>query len=397
MVNELIQYVDYGDSYLYYLFEFSNYAWCVFLTILAHQLNLISTRAMWVWIAIFASPFVFNYIIFSPTLYGDQYIYTFEVVERAFGRERIQGSGLSGYNSTGYLTGILLSYIPIPVVATLTSLGFSNRIIAFVFYIWMSRLEHVSEKAILIFMLIPSFILYTSLSLRETLIIVPATICLISFLRGKYFPILLMMPILWIVKFQVFTFLMIFFVSTIIFRTHKSMFMFIVFVICGLLGLFIFEEQVLEIINLYKLAFLAEDFEGGYAGFGLYGLSYEYVELNSIYDAIIESLKGIPVLLFIPLPWNWTGFLYPVQFLESVALMIGFIYIIQRYSLLKVQAFYPLIFSFLAAFGLYAILNQNEGTFVRYRFEIVFPWMVALYYLGVSSIAKSKDSSKDLA
>jgi hypothetical protein len=62
-----------------------------------------------------------------------------------------------------------------------------------------------------------------------------------------------------------------------------------------------------------------------------------------------------------------------------------------------VQAFYPLIFSFLAAFGLYAILNQNEGTFVRYRFEIVFPWMVALYYLGVSSIAKSKDSSKDLA
>ncbi len=397
MVNEFAQYVDYGDSYLYYLFEFSNYAWCVFLTILAHQLSLISTRAMWVWIAIFASPFVFNYVIFSPTLYGDQYIYTFEVVERAFGRERIQGSGLSGYNSTGYLTGILLSYIPIPVVATLTSLAFSNRIIAFVFYIWMSRLEYVSEKAILIFMLIPSFILYTSLSLRETLIIVPATICLISFLRGKYFPILLMMPILWILKFQVFTFLMIFFVSTIIFRTHKSMFMFIVFVIGGLLGLFIFEEQVLEIINLYRLAFLAEDFEGGYAGFGLYGLSYEYVELNSIYEAIIESLKGIPVLLFIPLPWNWAGFLYPVQFFESVALMIGFIYIIQRYSLLKVQAFYPLIFSFLAAFGLYAILNQNEGTFVRYRFEIVFPWMVALYYLGVSSIAKSKDSSKDLA
>jgi hypothetical protein len=62
-----------------------------FLTILAHQFNLISTRAMWVWIAIFASPFVFNYVIFSPTLYGDQYIYTFEVVERAFGRERIQG------------------------------------------------------------------------------------------------------------------------------------------------------------------------------------------------------------------------------------------------------------------------------------------------------------------
>jgi hypothetical protein len=190
------------------------------------------------------------------------------LVEREF-----RGSGLSGYNSTGYLTGVLLSYIPIPVVATLTSLAFSNRIIAFVFYIWMSRLEYVSEKAILIFMLIPSFILYTSLSLRETLIIVPATICLISFLRGKYFPILLMMPILWILKFQIFTFLMIFFVSTIIFRTHKSMFMFIVFLVGGFLGLFIFEEQVLEIINLYRLAFIAEDFEGGYSGFGLYGLS----------------------------------------------------------------------------------------------------------------------------
>ena len=53
-------------------------------------------------------------------------------------------------------------------------------------------------------------------------------------------------------------------------------------------------EQVLEIINLYRLAFVAEDFENGYAGFGLYGLSHEFADITSTYDAIIESLKGIP-------------------------------------------------------------------------------------------------------
>ena len=161
--------------------------------------------------------------------------------------------------------------------------------------------------------------------------------------------------------------------------------MFVIFVIAAFIALFVFEEQVLDIINLYRLAFVAEDFADGYAGFGLYGLAYEFADITSTYDAIIESLKGIPVLLFIPLPWNWEGLLYAIQFFESVGLIFAFFYIIKKYSLTKVQAFYPLIFSFGVAFGLYALLVQNEGTFVRYRFEIVFPWMVALYYLGVSS------------
>tara|TARA_B100000767_G_scaffold275686_1_gene314298 strand:+ start:1849 stop:3042 length:1194 start_codon:yes stop_codon:yes gene_type:complete len=395
MVNEFAAWVDYGDSYLYYLFEFSNYAWCILLVIFAHHLNLISKTALWVWIVVFAAPFIFNYVIFSPTLYGDQYIYTFEVVERAFGRQRIEGSNLIGYNSTGYLAGVLLSYVPLPALATLTSLGFANRILAFIFYIWLSRIEYVSEKAILGFILIPSFILYTSLSLREALILIPATVILVSYLRGKYLPMLIMLPLLYILKFQVFTFIMIYLISTIIFRTHKSMTMFIIFVIFAFIGLFIFEEQVLDVINLYRLAFVAEDFENGYAGFGLYGLSNEFVDISSTTEAIIESLKGIPVLLFLPLPWNWEGILYAIQFFESVALIIGFFYLIKKYSLLKVQAFYPLVFSLGASFGLYSLLVQNEGTFVRYRFEVVFPWMVALYYLGVSSANQSKELNTD--
>lgn len=395
MVNEFAAWVDYGDSYLYYLFELANYAWCVILVVFAHQLKLISDRALWVWVVAFASPFIFNYVIFSPTLYGDQYIYTFEVVELAFDRQRIPGSNLwGGYNSTGYMAGYLLSFVPIPALATLTSLAFANRIIAFIFYIWLSRLEYVSEKAALALCLIPSFILYTSLSLREALILIPATVILLSYLRGKYLPMLIMLPILYILKFQVFTFIAIYLVSTIFIRTHKSMFMFILFVIGAFIGLFIFEDQVLEIINLYRLAFVAEDFENGYAGFGLYGLSNEFADITSTYDAIIESLKGIPVLLFIPLPWNWEGILYAIQFFESVGLIIAFIYIIKKYSLLKIQAFYPLIFSFGVAFGLYALLVQNEGTFVRYRFEIVFPWIVALYYLGVSSLSQSREANK---
>ena len=249
MVNEFANWVDYGDSYLYYIFEISNYAWCVLLVLFAHQLHLISKRALWIWIAAFAAPFIFNYVIFSPTLYGDQYIYTFEVVERAFGRQRIPGSNLIGYNSTGYLAGVLLSYIPLPALATLTSLGFANRIIAFIFYIWLSRIEYVQEKAILFLCLIPSFILYTSLSLREALIVIPATVTLVSYLRGKYLGMFIMMPLLYILKFQVFTFVSIYLVSTILFRTHKSMIMFILFVVCAFIGLFVFEEQVLEIIR----------------------------------------------------------------------------------------------------------------------------------------------------
>jgi len=398
MVSEFIPWVDYGESNLYYLFELANYAWCVLLVIFTHQIKLISTRAFWVWIVVFSGPFFFNYVIFSPTLYGDQYIYTFEVMEIAFDRQRIPGSNFwGGYNSTGYMAGYLLSLVPIPVLTTLTSLGFANRILSFIFYIWLTRIEHFSEKACLLFCCIPSFILYTSLSLREALILIPASIILLSYLRGRYLPMLIFMPILYVLKLQVFVFVCIYLFSTIILRSHKSMPMFVVFVVSAFIGLFIFEEQVLDIINLYRLAFVAEDFENGYAGFGLYGLSQEFSDINSTLEAIIESIKGIPVLLFLPLPWNWEGILYAIQFFESIGLIFGFYYIIKKYSLLKVQGFYPLIFSFGAAFGLYSLLVQNEGTFVRYRFEVVFPWMISLYYLGVSSAHQLKEKAKDLS
>ena len=118
------------------------------------------------------------------------------------------------------------------------------------------------------------------MSLREALIIIPATVTLISYLRGKYIGMFVMMPFLYVLKFQVFTFVAIYLVSTIIFRTHKSMLMFVIFVISAFIGLFVFEEQVLEIINLYRLAFVAEDFENGYAGFGLYGLSHNFTDIT---------------------------------------------------------------------------------------------------------------------
>jgi hypothetical protein len=225
-----------------------------------------------------------------------------------------------------------------------------------------------------------------------------ALLFIVNLIRGRYlFSMLLLYPLLFL-KLQMFTFLSLYFVARLFFRAHKNYYLFSFFILVTLMGGFLMEEQLLEVLNLYRLAFAAEDFVAfdgsiSYAAWNVYGgAEREALELSSLAEAIFKAILNLPIFLLIPLPWNWTNIFYPLQALESYVLIFLYVRLAIKNNLYRNYEFILLTFILIIGLSIYALLMSNEGTFVRYRFSLYYPFLLAVFYLSSQS---SKFSEKE--
>jgi|TARA_B110000003_G_C16574666_1_gene505685 hypothetical protein len=382
MVNEFIVFFNHEYTFLYYIFELANYSFLALIVLLFRHFQLINNSSFWTWLGLMFTPIVFNYFLFDADLFGDQTLYTVEAVDMKLDYDLPYNPNVvkeAWWASTSMVTAKILSFIPLPMLMTVTSLAFANKLILFLFFVWASRF--MNQDRLILFFLIPSLVLFSSLSLRDTLVIVFGSIFLINLVNRKYLLSLLFLAPLFILKVQNFSFFLLAFVGNFIFQTHKSSLGLFLYLSSFVIFSFIMQEQILDVINLYRVAFAAEDSIGGYADFAYY-TDTAYLELNSLIDFFYASMIRIPNFLFMPLPWNWTSPLYPIQFLESVLLFIILCSLVYKYKLHRNPYSYSLFISFLVGLMIYSVLAMNEGTFVRYRFSFFFPYLIALYYIG---------------
>ena len=397
MVNSHFELHDYGGSLEYYIFELANYSCLVLLISIFYKLKYISINSLIVWSGIFFLPFVFNYFLFSPMLFPDQFQYAAELMSlKANGVSipniaaqypDIERGVISNFldQSPITFTVSLMGLAPIPNYMTVTSLAFANKFFLFFSFLALKNFFK-NENILLLLFLIPSFLLYTSISLRETLIILLGIFFLLNMLRDNYFIALLIMLPLFIVKIQVFAFFALYFIGRLIFRAHKSLSAIIVYSVAILLTTFIFEEPILQLINYYRIGFAAENMDMGNGVYGYYAFSIygdiESLTIESMFELIFLAIIGLPKILLMPLPNSWTNIFYPIQFLESVALVTLYSFIAIKSKMLRNHEFIFLTFVLVLSLMLYSLLAFNEGTFVRYRFSLFLPFVFAIYYLS---------------
>ena len=397
MVNSYFQHHDYGGSLEYYIFELANYSCLVLLISIFYKLKYISINSFIVWSGIFFLPFVFNYFLFSPLLFPDQFQYAAELMS-------LKANGVSIPNiavrypdieqgliskfldqSPITFTVSLMGLAPIPNYMTVTSLAFANKFFLFFSFLALKNFFK-NENILLLLFLIPSFLLYTSISLRETLIILLGIFFLLNMLRDNYFIALLIMIPLLIIKIQLFAFFALYFIGRLIFRAHKSLSAIIVYSVTILLVTLIFEESILQVVNYYRIGFAAENMDMGDGVYGYYAFSIygdaESLTIESMFELIFLAIIGLPKILLMPLPNSWTNIFYPIQFLESVALVTLYSFIAIKHKMLRNQEFIFLTFVLVLSLMLYSLLAFNEGTFVRYRFSLFLPFVFAIYYLS---------------
>ena len=395
MVNEYFTLHTYGGTLEYYLFELANFSALAFFVVFLYKLNYINSNSLLAWLAIFFAPLVFNYFLFSPFLFGDQFRYAAEVMyQKSSGSSlAISASGID--EADIQLTAKILGVIPLPNYMTVTSLAFANMFLLFVIFLWFKRFFS-NENEVLLYFLIPSLILYSSVSLRDLLIIVISVLFIINLIRDRYVFAVVFLPPLLVLKVQMFAFLLLYLIARLFFRAHKNYYLFTFFVLGLMIGAIIMEEQILAVLNLYILAFAAENFVAddgsiSYQAWNAYGSHLaESLKLSSLLDAVSNSILKLPVYFLMPLPWNWSNIFYPLQSLESWLLIYLYVRLGMKQNLYKNAEFILLTFILLIGSSIYALLMENEGTFVRYRFTLFYPFLLAAFYLSSSSYKSLK-------
>jgi hypothetical protein len=99
-------------------------------------------------------------------------------------------------------------------------------------------------------------------------------------------------------------------------------------------------------------------------------------------EAILIALSRLPEFLLLPMPWNWSNVFYPIQTIESCFLIYLLFHIANKGKLFLNQEFILLAFILLAGLLMYALVMANEGTFVRYRFAMYYPFLLGSFYLA---------------
>ena len=399
MVNEYFQVNRYEGTLEYYLFELANFSFLAFLLLFIYKLKYINATSLVVWLGLFSTPLFFNYFLFDPRLFGDQFEYAGEVMSlktsgTSIDTIRPMGSGFRANEDIfwGFMHPItfavkIIGIAPLPNYMTVTSLAFANKFFLLLTFLWFKRFFNDETKVLVLF-LVPSLVIYSSLALRDTLIIIFSLVFIINLIRGNYIVSLILLYPIFVLKIQMFFVLSLYLVGKVFFQAHKYIFSFSLFLIFILLGGFILEDELLPFLNMYRIGFAAEDFDAGggassYAAWSAYGADLALsLKLESFLEAILIALSRLPEFLLLPMPWNWSNVFYPIQTIESCFLIYLLFHIANKGKLFLNQEFILLAFILLAGLLMYALVMANEGTFVRYRFAMYYPFLLGSFYLA---------------
>lgn len=269
---------------------------------------------------------------------------------------------------------LLLSFFYIPSYLTVTSLAFANKLIVFLLFVFLSR--RIEVKKLFFFFLIPSLILWSSLSLREILVLGAGTVSMIYLIERRFLLSLFFILMIVIAKVQNSPGFLVMWIMLFLLRANSSNVILVVSTLVGAIAVVLFFDQVESYINLYRLAFAQED------GMRTAYTNPELFRIESGFHLIYMTILELPLFLLRPLPWQATNPLQIFIFFESIVLLYLLVSIIVNNKLLKERTALIFIIGFIICMGIHAITTFNFGTLSRYRFIAFFPFLIGFYYMA---------------
>ena len=273
--------------------------------------------------------------------------------------------------------------VPLPFLYHISSIGFMNKFLYVCFYVFLNNKKYLDNYTNIFYLTFPSLILYTSVSLRDTLIFIMCTSCVVCYLNKRYFSTLLILLITFLNRDVMAVLIFIVLVSHFIIfenKRYRNLIIFL-FVILSLAVFFIFGDKIFSYINYYRIGLFWD-----------HGVFPEDVPLiTGKYNLIFEVFKNSLISFFIPSLNEVNNLHRAVQFLENIFLFIFLLFLtIKCFNYNKMRTLFWLFF-ILISLGLFAVVVDNPGTFVRYKFPVVM-FFVTAFSLDciIKNYAKSK-------
>ncbi|MFT4059313.1 MAG: hypothetical protein QM652_07175 [Legionella sp.] len=313
-------------------------------------------------------PFCLNNVLFNPMYMPDQFTYWHMLhAIRDFDYTPYM------YNTRVTEASVMYAFLPLPFVETINSVGFFNKFLLIVVFIWASSVLKLRGWILWFLLLYPSLLLYSSLSLREMLICTVMLLSLWTLMRGWYVLTFICIGLLFEIKMQnallvtMFSLLYLAKRFTNIQLTYKKTIIFL----GVLLVLFYFAFPfLLSKIEYYRVRMYLEDG----------GVFAEYRPISGFIDFIQKAAFGIFRALFYPLPWACNSKFQLIQSLENIGvalLLICFSW--NNYRVIPRQTVFWLFFLF-AGLLMYGLVVNNVGTIVRYKLPFVVVYFIFLSY-----------------
>jgi hypothetical protein len=310
-------------------------------------------------------PFILNDVIFPTKYMPDQIRYFWYVQQlRDLDFELL-------INTKLVVSSWMLALIPLPYVETVNSLGFFSRLMATALIIWLYSSKNIRGWPLLFMMFYPSFLLYSSLGLRDTLVLMFMMTSVIFFIENKRILALIVASPLLYIKFQNFFLLILFFIVHLYFA-KGSLFYRYRFIFFGLvLAILIpYLTLIIELLNFYRAALFAED--GGDMN--------KYIPVDSFSEFLLLGLQAAPYFLMKPWPWESSNLMQLIQSVENIFLLLFLVFIFSKAYKLDKNISIKWIVYLIFAMGVYGMVVYNFGTAVRYKFPFILIVIIGLSY-----------------
>ena len=364
----------------YVLSEIANYIYILIILVFLTSFKLLDKDYFIFWAFYLATPLLVNYIVFHPSYLGDQFEYVKGVndfISEGFLR-------LSGFTSQilGYqlrISSAILSFVPMVSYLSVTSLGFINKLLALILFLFLSR--KIDQKNLMYFFIVPSFILYSSVGLRDVLIMVSITFFLFSLVERKFLTSLFFALIVLFIKIQLGLGLFISWALMFIIRADISIIRLQIGALIAVAAAIFLFDSYGELLNIYRYAFALEDCPGSYNYCTTIGP--EDFRINSGIDLIWLVITSVPLFLLKPLLWEISGIFQLLTFIEVCVLYYFFYVFAIKSKLYFSNTFWVVMTSLVISTAVLAVTSFNLGTLSRYRFELLWPYLMVIYFLYI--------------
>ena len=259
--------------------------------------------------------------------------------------------------------------VPIPFVYHISSIAFMNKFLYVCFYVFLNNKKYLDNYTNIFYLTFPSLILYTSVSLRDTLIFIMCSSCVVCYLNKRYFSTLLVLLITFLNRDVMAVLIFVVLVSHFLIfenKRYKNLIIFLA-ILLSLAVFFIFGDRIFSHINYYRI--------GLFWDHGIF--PNDVPVINGKYHLILEVFKNSLISFFIPSLNEVNNLHRAVQFLENIFLFIFLLFLtIKCFNYNKMRTLFWLFF-ILISLGLFAVVVDNPGSFVRYKFPIVMFFVTA--------------------
>jgi len=271
-------------------------------------------------------------------------------------------------NSVISFPSFLMALIPIPFIESTSDLGLANRLLFVFLLVYLYKQKFLPSYGLYILILYPSLLLYTSLALRETLIIFFMILSYYLYTQNKFFSGIASFIFIINLKFQNAIFIVTLPIIDFFYSLGKIQKLFFIF-FCILSSFLIYQYTVLvPHLDEYRYYFFWHD--GGNIE--------NYISINNFTSLVREFFFGFFDFLVKPLPSSISNNFQLAQLIENIIVIIVLAALFIKSYLIDKRASIKWLIFFILSIGTYGLVVYNFGTSARYRTPIIVLTLIGL-------------------